>query len=180
MIPWTPQLQKTLLKVVFPLVVIACVFVVARLRRLSWREDLGLIRPPAGESALWIAVYVAWMLLTDRLIGWRGPWDFTVWVQSPLIVNVLRVLAVSFLGPIGEELTFRGFLYGRLARTRLGVVGTIVVLAAAWAAIHTDYSLPVVLVIFVSGLLLGVARYRTGSVLLPIAMHVVWNLYAVW
>jgi membrane protease YdiL (CAAX protease family) len=180
MVSWTPQLQKTLLKVVLPLVVIGAVFVVARLRRLSWRDDLGLVRPPAGPSALWIAVYVAWMLLTDRLIGWRGPWDFTVWAQSPWIVDVLRVLAVCFLGPISEELVFRGFLYGQLTKTRLGAAGTIVALAAVWSAIHTDYSLPVLLVLFVSGLLLGAARYRTGSVLLPIAMHVIWNLYAVW
>ncbi|HVG26682.1 MAG TPA: CPBP family intramembrane glutamic endopeptidase [Acidobacteriaceae bacterium] len=180
MVDWTPQLQKTVLKVVVPLLIIAGVFVIARFRRLSWREDLGLIRPPAGESALWIAVYAAWMLLTDWLMGWRGPWDFTVWAQSPLIVDVLRVLAVSFLGPIGEELAFRGLLYGRLVKTRLGVAGTIVVLAAGWAAIHTDYSLSVILVIFVGGLLLGAARYRTGSVLLPIVMHILWNLYAVW
>jgi CAAX amino terminal protease family. len=34
--------------------------------------------------------------------------------------------------------------------------------------------------IFVDGLLLGAARYRTKSVYVPIAMHLLWNLYAIW
>jgi len=47
-------------------------------------------------------------------------------------------------------------------------------------AIHTSYSAGVIAVIFVEGLLLGAAHWRTGSVLAPILMHIVWNLYAVW
>jgi len=35
-------------------------------------------------------------------------------------------------------------------------------------------------VIFVGGLLLGFARRQTGSVIVPILMHIAWNLYAVW
>jgi membrane protease YdiL (CAAX protease family) len=38
----------------------------------------------------------------------------------------------------------------------------------------------VIAVIFVSGLMLGFARRQTGSVILPILMHIAWNLYAVW
>ncbi|MDB5721623.1 MAG: hypothetical protein JWP15_2241, partial [Alphaproteobacteria bacterium] len=30
------------------------------------------------------------------------------------------------------------------------------------------------------GLLLGLARWRTGSVLPPILMHISYNLYAIW
>jgi membrane protease YdiL (CAAX protease family) len=110
MLDLTPQLRLTLLKVAIPLLAITAVFVVTKVRRLSPRENLGLIAPPPGLAAMWLAIYLGWMLLTDFLMNWRGPWDFTVWKQSPLIVDVLRVLAVGILGPIAEELIFRGLL----------------------------------------------------------------------
>jgi membrane protease YdiL (CAAX protease family) len=175
-----PPLQATLFKVASPLLAIILVLLVAKRRRLSWRENLGLFPPRPGQAALWLALYLGWMLLTNLIINWRGPWDFTVWARSPMIINVLRVLAVCILGPIAEELIFRGLLYDRFSRTRLGPTVTIVILAAIWAVIHLSYSPGVIAVIFVGGLLLGFARRQTGSVILPILMHIAWNLYAVW
>jgi len=178
--PDWPQLARTLLKAAIPLVAIAVVFLAARMRRLSLRDDIGLKAPPLGESAVWLLVYAAWMLGTNYVMFWRGPWDFTVWQKSPLIIDAIRVLAVGFLGPIAEELVFRGLLYARFVRTRLGVRWTIFVLAAAFAVLHTAYTPAVIAIIFVDGLLLGAARYRTKSVYVPIAMHILWNLYAIW
>ncbi len=120
------------------------------------------------------------MLLSNALWHWRGPWDFGPWRQAPLLASILRVLAVGILGPMAEELIFRGLLYGRLAKTRVGPVGTIVILALFWAVIHVSYDATVITVIFIDGLLLGAARWRTGSLLPPVLMHIVWNLYAVW
>jgi membrane protease YdiL (CAAX protease family) len=175
-----PPLQASLLKVAFPLLAIAVVFLVTKARRLPWRETFGLLAPRAGQTALWMAVYLAWMLITNAIMHWRGPWDFSVWARSALIVDVLRVLAVGILGPIAEELMFRGFLYTRLSRTRIGPTVAIVLLAAFWAAIHIAYPPAVLALLFVDGLLLGFARKQTGSVIVPILMHVMWNLYAVW
>ena len=173
-------LLKTLLKVVLPLLVIAVVLFVAKLRHMSWRDDVGIRRPAVGDTIAWLAVYAALILGSNALMGWRGPWDFSPWEKSPMIVDVMRVLAVGVLGPIAEELLFRGFLFSRLLRTRLGVIGTVVVLAAVWAAMHVDYSAGVIALLFVAGVLLGTARFRTKSVIVPVLMHITWNLYAVW
>lgn len=175
-----PPLQASLLKVAFPLLAIGIIALGVKRRGLSWRENIGMIPPRASQVALWMTIYLGWMLLTNLIMDWRGPWDFSGWARSPMIVNVLRVLAVCILGPIAEELIFRGWLYDRFSRTRLGPTMTIVILAAIWAVIHISYPPGVIAVIFVSGLMLGFARRQTGSVILPILMHVAWNLYAVW
>jgi membrane protease YdiL (CAAX protease family) len=175
-----PPLQGSLLKAALPLLAIGIVVLNLKRRHYSLREYLGLIPPRASQVALWMALYLGWMLLTNLIMSWRGPWDFSRWANSPMIVNVLRVLGVSILGPIAEELIFRGVLYYRLSRTGLGPVVAIVVLTAAWALLHFSYSPAVIAVIFISGLILGFARWQSGSVILSILMHIAWNLYAVW
>jgi membrane protease YdiL (CAAX protease family) len=47
-----------------------------------------------------------------------------------------------------------------------------------WSALHTQYDLYGIALIFLGGLLLGYARLRGGSAYVPIAMHVVQNLVA--
>ena len=179
------RLGPTLVKVLLPLATIAAALVAAHRLRLGWRAGVGLRRPPAAAAVLWFAAYVLWMLGTNAWMGWRGPWDFAPWARTPLPVAMLRVLAVGILGPIAEELLVRGVFYGRLVRTRLGatragVAVIVALLAAGWAIAHTAYTPGVIGVIFVAGLLLGAARAHTGSVVVPMVMHVAWNLYAVW
>lgn len=138
-------------------------------------------RVPSARSALsWLALYLAWMFGTDAAMNWRGGFDFTPWQQAPLLHSALRVLAVCFAGPALEELVFRGLIFGALLGTRLGAAGTIVLTALAWSLLHWSYLPAVIAVIAVQGLILGAARWRTGSVLLPIGLHMLWNLYAVW
>ncbi len=157
------------------------VFVIIRLRMSSSHpERWGLQAPPSVASAAgWIALYLAWMFGTDLLTHWRGPWDFAPWREAPLAASIMRVLAVGVFGPIAEELVFRGYLFGIL-RDRAGIVATIVITAVGWAVLHVDYSWWVVAIIAVDGLMLGLARWRTGSVYVPIVMHIAYNLYAVW
>ncbi|HET7463662.1 MAG TPA: CPBP family intramembrane glutamic endopeptidase [Longimicrobium sp.] len=173
------DLSSPVVKVVVPVAAAALVLAAARRRGMSWRDDLGMAPPPAAAAAVWIVVWLAWMLGTDLAMNWRGPWDFTAWRAAPLANSVLRVLAVGVLGPAAEEILFRGFLLHRL-RKPLGVRAAIVVTAALWAAVHVDYALPIILLLFGSGLLLGAARVHTRSVWVPVAMHVIWNLYAIW
>jgi membrane protease YdiL (CAAX protease family) len=152
--------------------------VLVRTRKLP-REQLGLVRPRLGLSVLLVAVYLAWMLATDAAIHWRGPWDWRPWLAAPLAASAMRVLAVGILGPIAEELVFRGWFFGLLDK-RIGVAATIAVTAVSSALLHYSYGWAVVGVIVVDGLLLGIARWKTRSVFAPIVMHALYNLYAVW
>lgn len=156
----------------------AIAIVLVRTRSLP-RDELGFVRPPLLPAVTIAALFLAWMAGTDALMDWRGPWDFRPWLAAPLLASILRVLAVGILGPIAEELIFRGWFLGVLMK-RIGTPLAILVTAAGWAALHYEYSWAVLGVILVDGLLLGLARWRTRSVYPPIAMHILYNLYAVW
>ena len=82
------------------------------------------------------------------------------------------------LAPILEELFFRGFLYSGLSSSFLGPLGTILITSISWAAIHLQYDLYGISTIFVFGLLLGAARLKTHSLIVPVLMHALMNLVA--
>jgi membrane protease YdiL (CAAX protease family) len=176
------SLNNPFLKVLLPLSAICVILALAKYKwRLNFQSELFFKAPELKQLLFWTILSTCWMLLTNYLIGWRGEWNFTSWYSQPFYVSVLRVLAVGILGPIAEELLFRGILFSRLQHTRfINKWAIVVVLAAAWAAIHIDYNLQVIAVIFVFGLLLGSATIKSKSILVPIVMHIVWNLYAVW
>jgi membrane protease YdiL (CAAX protease family) len=139
----------------------------------------GVTLPPVVPTLAFIGVYLVWMLGTDALTHWRGPWDFRPWQEAPLIASALRVVAVCFFGPLVEELIFRGIAFSWLAE-RVNIPLTIAATALVWSAMHYNYAWWVIAIIFVDGLILGLARWRARSVLAPAAMHMLYNLYAIW
>ena len=80
--------------------------------------------------------------------------------------------------PLFEEIFFRGFMFAGLQHSRLGPIGAMVLSSLAWAIIHLQYDLYGITQIFLGGLLLGYARFRSGSIFPAIAMHALMNLIA--
>jgi membrane protease YdiL (CAAX protease family) len=176
------DLNNPFVKVAFPILAIVAVIVLSKVRfHMSLRVDLMLRKPAAGQLFLWLAIAVSWMLITDYFMNWRGAWNFEPWRNQPLYVSILRVLAVGILGPAAEELIFRGYLFNRLKRLKiLNDWLIIIILAAVWACLHYTYSIPVISIIFIEGIFLGAALLRSRSLVVPILMHICWNLYAIW
>lgn len=96
-------------------------------------------------------------------------------LRSPAGLIAL-VLVVGIVGPMGEEVFFRGFVHGALRR-RFGVAAGVVLSAALFSLVHVS---PVGLVpIFLIGVLLAVLYERTGTLAAPFALHAVNNTFAV-
>jgi len=95
-------------------------------------------------------------------------------VQSPMLFWFALVVAT----PIFEELLFRGFIFEGIRASRLGSAGAVMITAFAWAWIHYQFDPLEFTVILIIGIMLGIARLRTGSVLVTIAMHMLHNLIA--
>jgi membrane protease YdiL (CAAX protease family) len=160
---------------------VAVILVVARMRNSAHKDmtSFGFARPKLLPACVLLFAYLGWMLLSDSLLHWRGPWDFRPWMEAPLAASAFRILAVCILGPAAEELLFRGLLF-RWLSDGLPMWVTIVVTGVGWALLHWSYSWAVIGVIVIDGLLLGLARWRTGSIAPPILMHALYNFYAIW
>jgi uncharacterized protein len=88
----------------------------------------------------------------------------------------LAIFGMTF-APLMEELFFRGFLYPVLVR-RLGIGVAVVITAASFGLIHAPQlgrAWGPVLVIFLVGLTLTIARAVTKSVAPGFLMHVAYN-----
>ena len=90
----------------------------------------------------------------------------------------LFVAVIVIVGPFLEEVFFRGFMFAGIAASRLGVAGAVAVTALLWAAVHVQYDIAGVAVVLALGIMLGVARAMTGSILLTLALHAAGNLAA--
>lgn len=97
-------------------------------------------------------------------------------LQQPLTTAqiIWIVLLVCVLVPVGEEVFFRGFVYGTLRRW--GVVSATVLSALFFAAVHQQvvHFLPIA----VLGAVLAALYERTGSLVPAVVVHAVNNLVA--
>jgi membrane protease YdiL (CAAX protease family) len=91
---------------------------------------------------------------------------------------MLFAIFVVLLGPLCEELAFRGFLMPLLMRS-LGPAAGIVGTGALFGCLHApeySWSWRHVLLITVAGSTFGWVRYRTGSTAASTFMHASYNL----
>jgi membrane protease YdiL (CAAX protease family) len=87
----------------------------------------------------------------------------------------LAFALIGFVGPIGEELFFRGYLQTRF-RERWGVWPAILITAAAFGLFHMDLAQGIAAATL--GVYMGWAVERTGSIRPAIVAHIANNVVA--
>jgi membrane protease YdiL (CAAX protease family) len=146
----------------------------------SLRDYLALRRPPPGAIAVGLALTLGVGVVQHVGSLWFGEPIPAFVAHSYRTAGSPTFLVVAFVvcAPLSEEVVFRGFLLTGLAtayRTRTAVLVTAVI----FAALHLgQYGLWELVSLAVFGALLAVARLRSGSLLVPIAMHGAMNLGA--
>ena len=93
------------------------------------------------------------------------------------ILAVSTLVTVMFLAPIIEEILFRKWLW-KATSFFMNTFASAIVTTLIFAAAHVD-PFHVVGVLPIS-IFLGILRYKTGSIKLPIIAHVVNNITAVF
>lgn len=99
-------------------------------------------------------------------------------LEVPGMVFLMGLIAVV-LAPLAEEFVFRGVLFASFQKTRLGVIGSTILLSAGWSVMHWGYSSQNLVALFCLGLLFGYIVWRTGSLWPAIVGHMANNLVAV-
>lgn len=174
-------------------------FVVAGLAYMRAREERALFEfgVPTVRDGLWIVggfvalaglnqVMSALLALLSSLLD--SLFGVSVTVGQNTVVEVVRAnpevafyllpVTVLFVAP-GEELLFRGVVQGLLRRS-VGVVPGIVGAAVIFGGIHvvsisSGDAWTYVLVATALGLVLGTIYEFTENLLVPIAVHALWN-----
>lgn len=122
------------------------------------------------------AVMLVVLSLLQSLLPMPKDTPFEHLFDRPRDAYLLSIIAVS-IGPLMEELFFRGFLYPVLAR-RMGAVWGIVLTALPFGLIHLPqygWAWGAALVIFLVGVVCGAVRAATKSVAASFLVHVGYN-----
>lgn len=110
-----------------------------------------------GFIAKWLQDYIN---LTEMIVSEEGN-------------LLLQIIATVILVPIAEELLFRGIIQGEL-NLRFTPRVAVLIQALLFGIFHMN---PIQsLYTFIPGLLLGIAYYYTGNLIIPIVMHMIFNL----
>ena len=158
------------------------ILLLARLRRtIGVREYLGLRVLPWRSLLIWLGIGIVVIGAIDAvmlLAGQEIVSEFWIGAYRTAAPLPLFWIALVFAAPVFEEFLFRGFLFSGWLNTRLGEAGTILLTSVLWTLIHAEYEIVQLLVLFAYGIVLGLARCRTGSLIAPLVIHGTINLVA--
>jgi len=130
----------------------------------------------AWKQLLLGAAMLFTLSMLERVLPMPKETPFEKLFERPRDAYLLALMAVT-LGPLVEELFFRGFFYPVLAR-RWGVGWGVFLSALPFALMHLpqySWSWGVVLVILMVGVVCGVVRATTGSVGASFLVHIGYN-----
>ena len=129
----------------------------------------------------WINKFLLWIgvLLADKVFNLSAPQGHQVFqlLNSPhssLVIKTFLILLAVVISPIAEELFFRGMVqnlaYKKFRHTGLAITLTAVIFTAVHIPMYHQF-----LSLFALGLVLGWSYYRFRSLLVPIAVHILFN-----
>ena len=148
--------------------------------RGSWslRDYLALRFPPAKTTAVWLGIVFVFVVAYDAaatLVG-SGMSDFTIRIYETAGYVPLLWLTLAVAAPVFEEIFFRGFMFRGIQGSHLGAAGAIVITSLTWRSSTFSTMPPCWRTFLCWASSLGIARARSGSVYLTMAMHALVNL----
>jgi len=147
---------------------------------ISFKEYLALRSIKIRTYFIVLGILVALLIVLGFATSGLDNSKFTnQWVQAyrSSTIPLLLWMAVVVIGPVFEEIFFRGFLFTGFRESKVGVTGAILLTAVLWTFAHANhYVIWQLIVVFVLGVVFGIVRWRTNSLYATLSMHSLWNL----
>ena len=122
-----------------------------------------------SAGLIWLQLVAVSLALPVQLGGWLA--DDPAQAAAIPLAGVLEVLTAVVLAPVVEELAFRGVLLREWSR-RWGRTTAAITTAALFAVLHPGDLLGS----FAFGVVLAAIRFRTGTLIVPVACHALYNV----
>ena len=161
-------------------IVVPLVFGIAKLKRGSVLKEYFDLRGYSWRTFWrWMGVLVVLLIVEGvalEAMGVKQTPNFMLNIEYPNTFSIyLLLFSVMFIAPLIEEVVFRGFLLKGFSKTFMGAEGAVALTSLLWAVMHLQYEFAYLAVIFMIGLVFGYARIKTGSLFVPMTMHMVMN-----
>lgn len=151
-------------------------------RRTTLDENLALKAPSSEGWRVFIVPFTV-MAVAIRTYYSTNPLvpnlpTRLVFPEAMVLGNIIIILSVLFIAPVTEELIFRGYIFDVIKRS-FGAIPSILFTSALFAFAHfpkMDFELLDIGIIFTLGLAFAILRHRTGSIVVPIFFHFLYNL----
>lgn len=165
--------------IVIFIAVMSVLYKAASFPQQSWFNTLAMHKVAFRRYLPWLGAFAIYYAVAS-LVSYIAQIDSGEFISSIKDTQHLGLFFVMvFLAPVVEELVFRGYFFQAWRNSWLGLWGTIIVTSVLFTLVHMgQYPLLVLAMLFCFSVLLGLAREKTGSVYVPMAMHAVNNLIA--
>lgn len=153
-----------------------------KLRRWwSLSDYLALHRFRAKTFIVWLGIIALFIAAFETFSGLIDRPTNEFMLQICQTAGFLPLLWATLLieAPLFEEAFFRGFMFRGIAASRLGGLGAVVITSLIFTAMHLQYDAFALSYVLGLGVLLGVARWKTGSTCLTMALHAFANLISI-
>ncbi|HRP00043.1 MAG TPA: CPBP family intramembrane metalloprotease [Flavobacteriales bacterium] len=149
-------------------------------KRSKAGDFLGLGLPNVRRFLVWFGIFLLLAAALEVLMRSVPAFqtDFMEKVLGSTTNRTLLVIGVGIMAPLFEEFLLRGLLFGTV-RHIVDEHASVAITAGVFTIMHLQYEVLVMMLILPLGVVLGYARARTGSIWVPILLHVLNNLASV-
>ena len=165
------------LSLVSEVIFLLAIFLIFKARHKSFSFEIGLqktnplnILPVAALGfSMNILTSLLFLIVPEKLIESYNQSAETVSNAT----GVVAMLAITIVGPVAEEVLFRGLIFTRLSRG-FGVTASVIVSTLIFAAAHGNILWSIYAGVL--GLMFVLIYIYTRSIICPIIMHVAYNV----
>jgi len=140
------------------------------------------LKGPVKKEWLWLFPAFFVFTVVCRFIADTDPLSpnlpvYLFFRDSSIVGTAFTLFSLMIVAPVSEEIFFRGFIYPGIQK-RLGLGMAVLITTFLFTAVHVPQCMEhpfIIFMIFSGGLLLTLVRAFTGSTLMAVLLHALYN-----